>query len=151
MARPRQSVVKIDGLTRVIKLMGRGAEEVTPALKEALYKEAQDILREARVQVPYLYGALSSSGRIHTAYVVGNTTAVEITFGGAAGGELPVNYAIIQHENEKFKHAEGRKAKYLEDPALDAADGFANRLGNRIENILRKANRAEQQEDQDLI
>ena len=86
MAKPRDSVVEIDGLTRVINMMGRGAEEVTPALMESLYKEGQNILREARTQVPFKDGVLSSSGRVHTPYVVGNTTSVEITFGGAAGG-----------------------------------------------------------------
>ena len=151
MAKPRESVIEVDGLTRVINLMGRGAEEVTPALMAALYKEGQDILRQARIQVPYDKGALSSSGRVHTPYVVGNTTSVEITFGGAAGGDEQVNYAILQHETEKFKHEEGRKWKYLEDPALDAKDGLAKRLGQRIESVLRKANRAEQQEDSDLI
>ena len=151
MAKPRDSVVEIDGLTRVINMMGRGAEEVTPALMESLYKEGQNILREARTQVPYDKGVLSSSGRVHTPYVVGNTTSVEITFGGAAGGGEEVNYAIIQHETEKFKHAEGRKWKYLEDPTLEAKDGLADRLGRRIESILRKANRAEQQEDSDTI
>ena len=151
MANPRDRVIRVDGLTKVINLMGRGAEEVTPALMQALYKEGQDILRQARIQVPFKDGVLSSSGRVHTPYVTGNTTSVEITFGGAAGGDETVNYAILQHENTEFKHADGRKAFYSEDPTLDAAEGLGDRLGRRIESILRKANKAEQAEDQDTL
>jgi hypothetical protein len=67
---------------------------------------------------------------------VGKTTSVEITYGGVAGGDEMVNYAIIQHENEDFRHAEGRQAYYLEEPMMDASVGISSRLAQRIQAII---------------
>jgi hypothetical protein len=132
----RQQVVYVDGLTSIISLGQRVVTGYTGNIKEAIYKEAQDILGESRKKVPYKDGALSSSGRVHDPFVVGKTTSVEITHGGAAGGDEMVNYAIIQHENEDFKHAPGKQAYYLEEPMKNASVGLSGRLARRIQAII---------------
>jgi len=132
----RKQVVYVDGLTSVISLGRRVVTGYTGNIKEALYAEAQAILATSREIVPFDRGALSSSGRVHEPFMVGKTTSVEITYGGAAGGDEMVNYAIIQHENEDFKHAPGRQAYYLEEPMMDASEGLSARLAQRIQGII---------------
>lgn len=135
----RKQVVAVDGLTSVISLGRRVVTGYTGNIKEAIYAEAQAVLAESRKQVPYDRGALASSGRVHEPFIVGKTTSVEITYGGVSGGGLPVNYAIIQHENEDFKHAPGRKSHYLEDPMLAASVGLSARLAQRIQALIDRA------------
>lgn len=135
--------IKVSGGQALINLFGRAASEMKPAIAEALYAEAHGILRESRKQVPFRFGALSSSGRVHDPFTAGDSTAVEITYGGVAGGKSTgdfVGYAVVQHENMKFRHAEGRKAKYLFDPAMDAVEGFAARMRIRVEAVLKRRN-----------
>ena len=132
----RKQVVYVDGLTSVISLGRRVVTGYTGNIKEALYAEAQAILLTSRELVPYDRGALSSSGRVHDPFMVGKTTSVEITYGGAAGGDEMVNYAIIQHENEDFKHADDRQAYYLQEPMMDASEGLSARLAQRIQGII---------------
>lgn len=135
--------IKLSGGEAFVNLFGRAASDLQPAMAEALYTEAQSILRESRKEVPFRYGALSSSGRVHDPFTAGNATAVEITYGGVASGDSTgdfVNYAVIQHDNLKYRHAEGRKAKYLRDPAERAVEGFAYRMRLRIEAVFRRKN-----------
>ena len=132
----RKQVVYVDGLTSVISLGRRVVTGYTGNIKEALYAEAQAILATSREIVPFDRGALSSSGRVHDPFMVGKTTSVEITYGGAAGGDEMVNYAIIQHENEDFKHADDRQAYYLQEPMMDASEGLSARLAQRIQGII---------------
>lgn len=51
---------------------------------------------------------------------------------GTLTGELTVDqvYAHIQHEALDFKHPHGGQAKYLEQPLLEGADGFMQRLAD---------------------
>lgn len=132
--------VKLVGMKDFLGSMRGMSSEVLPAAKEVLYAEAQGILRESRKEVPFLHGILSSSGRVHEPYIASRKAVVEITYGGAAGGDFegtkPVNYAILQHENENFRHAPGRKAWYLRDPVNRARDGFSERLNRKLARLL---------------
>jgi len=132
--------VQLMGMTNFLRSMKSMETEILPAAKEVLYAEGQNILRESRKEVPFLRGVLSSSGRVHEPYVTKKKAVVEITYGGAAGGKFEgegsVNYAIIQHENEKFRHAAGRKAFYLRDPVNRARSGFEQRLNERLGRVV---------------
>lgn len=44
-------------------------------------------------------------------------------------------YAVVQHEDTQLRHDDGRRAKFLEDPVLAAADWF----GPYVANAVRKA------------
>lgn len=128
--------VEVEGFAEAMALLSV-QKKVIPATMEALYAEAQMVLAESKRQVPYRVGALSGSGMVHQPYSVGSKVAVEISYGGAA-----VDYAMVQHENTDFKHAEGRKAKYLEDPIADAQGRLASNIASRVRNMLGKKNQA---------
>ena len=124
--------VEVEGFAEAIALLSV-QKKVIPATMEALYAEAQMVLAESKRQVPFRFGALSGSGMVHQPYSVGSKVAVEISYGGAA-----VDYAMVQHENTDFKHAEGRKAKYLEDPIADAHGRLASNIASRVRIMLGK-------------
>ena len=125
--------IEVTGLRDVAAVLYAGEHKVLDATKEALYAEAQVVLADSKRQVPFLRGILSGSGMVHQPYQVGKKAAVEISYGGAA-----VDYAFVQHENLEFKHAPGRKAKYLEDPVADAAGRLGQRIRFLVEHILRR-------------
>lgn len=143
MARSKRVIV-LDGLPSLYRTFGAAVDGIMPAMEQALYAEAQNILADSRKEVPFLTGALSASGRVHDPYTANKTAMVEITYGGAAGGEVDVNYAILQHENTSFVHAEGRKSHYLEDPVLRAKEGMQDRLAKKINAVLRRRAEYEQ-------
>lgn len=126
--------IQVSGLSDVAAVLAAGQKNILHATKQALYAEAQVVLSESKRQVPFRYGALSGSGMVHQPYSVGNKAAVEISYGGAA-----VDYAFVQHENLNFRHAPGRKAKYLEDPVVDARDRLGERIKLLVEHILRRS------------
>lgn len=126
--------IEVTGLRDVAAVLLAGQKNVLDATKQALYAEAQVVLAESKRQVPFRYGALSGSGMVHEPYSVGNKAAVEISYGGAA-----VDYAFVQHENLNFRHAPGRKAKYLEDPVVDAQGRLAQRIRLLVAHILRRS------------
>jgi hypothetical protein len=133
--------IEVTGLRDVAAVLFAGEHKVLDATKEALYAEAQVVLADSKRQVPFRDGYLSGSGMVHQPYQVGKKAAVEISYGGAA-----VDYAWVQHETlpyfvngvEKFKHAPGRKAKYLEDPVSDASERLGQRIRFLVEHILRR-------------
>lgn len=125
--------IEVTGLRDVAAVLFAGEHKVLDATKEALYAEAQVVLADSKRQVPFRRGILSGSGMVHQPYQVGKKAAVEISYGGAA-----VDYAFIQHENLEFRHAPGRKAKYLEDPVVDASGRLGQRIRFLVEHILRR-------------
>jgi hypothetical protein len=138
-------VLELKGLDRFIERFNVTASTLLPAMGEALYNQALAIGKEADLLVPYDSGALARSQIIHDAAYQGQFVYVDITYGGPAGG-LDQPYAEIQHENMDFNHpslasglpANGRQAKYLEDPVDQAvAEGkLSDILAWRIESIL---------------
>jgi len=145
-----QTVV-VGNLKEFIKFLGSVPNEMVPAMGEALYSEAQMILRESKQEVPFMWGVLSSSGRVHDPFRVGPSVAVEISYGGAAGGDFEgeeVNYAIIQHENTDYVHHDGGKPFYLKDPFDAAKEGMAERLKAKTNYIFNRTSKpAESVED----
>jgi len=134
--------VEVTGLAEAMALLQVGAKKVIPATMEALYAEAQIVLAQSRDEVPFRFGALSGSGMVHQPYSVGSKVGVEISYGGAA-----VDYAFIQHENEDFEHAPGRKAFYLRDPVDDASVRLAGNISARVKRILGQKSRLPEEND----
>jgi len=132
----RQFGVQMFGLDALLEMVEDTSIQLPVVMGESFYKEGQDILADSRELVPFLTGALSSSGRVHDPYYVGNTVAVEVTYGGSSGGGVNVNYAIPQHENETFVHAEGRQAFYLLDPLQEHLQGMGVRLLANARHII---------------
>lgn len=124
--------VKITGADTLTKLFRAvGNELFTIAVAEAAYAEATLIMIRAKGQVPLDQGTLRASGIVNPPEISGTTWAITMGFGGAASA-----YALIQHENLAFAHANGRSAKYLETPVTEAVPDFSKSLIARVEAIL---------------
>lgn len=97
--------------------------------------EEMEIIRTNSMEiVPVDQGDLRNS-----AFVVGvnpeiedsGTAQVSIGYGGVAA-----SYAVVQHENPNFRHAEGKTWKYLERPAMEAINGMGERLAAALRATL---------------
>lgn len=97
------------------------------ALDAALYAEATEIFAESQKIVPVDTGVLRASGVVEGP----KNGEVLIGYGGAAK-----SYALVQHENLEYRHAEGKSAKYLEKPFTEALTGLKSRLAQRVVNEL---------------
>lgn len=100
----------------------------------ALFEEATDIMEKpngARDQAPVDVGTLRESGFVNQPVVEGENVSVTLGFGGSASA-----YAHRQHEELTWKHPKHGKAKFLEDPMNEARDGFDERVGKRINDVL---------------
>lgn len=140
--------VRVTGMDRLMRVLLRGGDKAVDATRRALYEEAQIILGKAVRIVPFEHGTLAGSGMVHDPVVQGRDVLVEISFGGPAkdrtprkrgvegGGVVNVGYAFIQHENLSFRHAPGRRAKYLQEPVEQAQKGLQDKLTRRVSAII---------------
>lgn len=78
--------------------------EMRAAADRGLDLGAEHLLGEARKQVPHEEGTLERSGRVVDAGDLSRAVVFDTP------------YARRQHEDMTYRHADGRKAKYLEDP-----------------------------------
>ncbi|GAA1455461.1 hypothetical protein [Nocardiopsis tropica] len=84
----------------------------------------EHLLGESRKQVPHEESTLERSG---TAVVDGLEGAVY----------YDTVYARRQHEEETWRHDPGRKAKYLEDPAIAEKDTMLGLVAAQVRRALR--------------
>lgn len=96
-----------------------------------LMMEAEEIRGRSMEIVPVDQGDLRASALevgIEPSVTPGE---VKVTFGYGGPG---IGYAVVQHETppDVFSHAPGRSWKYLEQPALQAAQTMGPRLAARI-------------------
>jgi hypothetical protein len=119
---------EVQGLDNLVRVMIQGGKKAPMMLGRALYEEASEIFHKSQNIVPIDTGVLRSSGQVHPPHYSSQEIVVEITYGGAAK-----DYALIQHENESYKHASGKQARYLSDPVEDAIPSLDRNLADRIE------------------
>lgn len=124
--------VKMHGLSQLQKIAARGAAAQKPLL-QAVYMEAQDVLRESKRIVPVDTGALKNSGRVEKPSVSARGVSVEITYGGAAAP-----YALYVHEDPDAQHAAGKTYKFLEIPAMQRAPIFTRNVKERFVTYIRR-------------
>lgn len=105
-------------------------ERAREAAARILFQEGERIMAVAKGQTPVDTGALRASGQVSLPTVEGSTVSVELGFGNSS-----VNYAVFVHENLQAKHPVG-KAKYLEDPVLQWANGAESRLAGLFRGVL---------------
>lgn len=120
--------VEAKELTRLLVLGGANAGR---ALGQALYREGAIIFEESQDEVPLDTGNLRASGKLGLPEVQGNEIVVEISYGGAAA-----DYALIVHEDLEKNFRNGKKAKYLEDPAKRRVTGMDGRLLRAVKNAM---------------
>lgn len=105
-------------------------DEVKAVLKAANVKgltlAAEHLLQVSRTQVPIEEGTLERSGE---------ATVDERELVGAVSYDTP--YAVVQHENLEYRHDEGRKAKYLEDPMNTERQTMRDLIAAELRRALR--------------
>lgn len=125
----------ITGINELDSIIRAAPERAGRLGDEALEEEAETILRESQEEVPVDTGALQESGRIGTDLAGINLGQVvrSVTYGGGA-----VDYAWVVHEDLEVRHASGKKAKYLEDPATRAADRLNGTMAKGWRRVFRR-------------
>ena len=126
---PKQTI-EVDS-KELAKIPIRGGALAGVALSAALYKEAATIFEESQDQVPLDTGNLRASGKLGLPQVQGNELVVEITYGGAAA-----DYALLVHEDMERTYRNGKKSKYLEDPAKRRLEGMSGRLLKSVKKAM---------------
>jgi hypothetical protein len=114
--------VEIDA-KELTKILVRGGANAGRALSQALYREAALIFEESQDEVPLDTGNLRASGKLGLPQIQGSELVVEISYGGAAA-----DYALVVHEDLERNYRNGKKSKYLEDPAKRRIIGLSGRL-----------------------
>lgn len=119
----RFEITGTDKLARFLRDFPAKAEIVVGG---ALYEEAESIMAKSKPLVPVDTGTLRNSGHVALPEKEMGRLTVTLGYGGAAS-----DYALIQHERTDYHHTVGR-AKFLEEPVLEAQHGLESRLGARI-------------------
>jgi hypothetical protein len=109
------------------KKVGETADD---ALGAALYAEANRALNISRPLVPVDTGVLRGSGVVLQPERMSGRVRVVFGYGGAAKA-----YAVVQHENERFKHRVGQ-AKYLSEGVRRSLPGASQRVAADIRSRL---------------
>ncbi len=126
---PKQTI-EVDS-KELAKILVRGGALAGMALSAALYKEAATIFEESQDEVPLDTGNLRASGKLGLPQVQGNELVVEISYGGAAA-----DYALVVHEDMERNYRNGKKSKYLEDPAKRRLEGMSGRLLKSVKKAM---------------
>lgn len=100
--------------------------EIRRAIEREMNSIANDVLLEAKRQVPVDKGMLRRSG-VKLVGWIGDRIVANISFN--------TPYAAVQHEDRTLRHPRGGKAKYLEDPLR----AFAPQMKSRLEQAYRRA------------
>lgn len=143
------SGLTLTGAEKLQAVLMKLGERAPEAMGEALYRQAEFIMTKSKQQVPVDTGNLRATGHVGFPIVQGPSVFVQLGYGGTAGDVTSVRtavnkqtgsavtkvtmlsddvgYAVIVHENLRAHHPVG-KAKYLEDPMLEAAGGLEGKL-----------------------
>lgn len=120
--------IEITGEKEVLQNLGMLMQKVPEAVKGELEEWAEKILSESRKEVPWETTHLLQTGTVEPAED-DPENAIQI------GYNTP--YAARQHEDMTFYHPKpGRKAKYLEDPAMRIAPQIVPGICNYLNGIL---------------
>lgn len=93
---------------------------------QGLKKGTEHLLQVSRGEVPHEEGTLERSG---TPSVDETNLRAAVSFDGP--------YAVRQHEDLTYRHDEGRKAKYLEDPMNSEKQVIGEIIAAEIRRSLR--------------
>jgi len=121
-----EAKVIVKGVDKTLARLARMNPRARQALKAALYMEGENIMGESKRQVPVDTGNLRTTGHVEPPKEASGIITVTLGYGGPAAP-----YAVYIHEDLTKRHAVG-KAKYLEDPANEAAKGLTERVGRRV-------------------
>ena len=115
---------------RALRLLG---EKAPDAMGKALYQEANDIIREAKVLTPFDTGVLHGSAFVDLPKTNGGEVSVTLGYGQAASA-----YAEVQHEELSYYHKPPTQAKFLEQPFNEAVgNGMEQRIAYKLQQELK--------------
>lgn len=103
--------------------------QIREAAAGALNDGAAELLRVANNTVPYQEGVLSASGNVEQA--TASDLVAKVGYGGAASA-----YAARQHEETGWRHAPGRRAKWLELAAREDGPRIMRWVGSQVKGRL---------------
>jgi len=99
--------------------------QVRDAAATTLNDGAAELLNVANKTVPYQEGVLSASGNVEKA--TPTHLLAKVGYGGAASA-----YAARQHEETGWRHAPGRRAKWLELAAKEDGPRIMRWVGSQV-------------------
>lgn len=126
---------RVRGVKEVQRTLAKMGAAATGGLARELYREGEQIMTVSKPLVPVDTGALRSTGHVKPPEIEGHQVRVTMGYGGPAGAEVGgvyVGYALKVHEDLAAFHPTGQ-AKYLEQPAMEAAKGMPERVAAGLE------------------
>jgi hypothetical protein len=157
--------VQIDwsGFDEVRAALRQATQEVLAAVTRAQVENTEDLLGEAIKQAPVDEGTLRGSGsaRVNRGQTTksvmqtdeqGNIThslqavegsdigsLIDIRGNAVIEGEVGFNtpYAAQQHEHTEYRHPQGGKAKYLEDPLKERTPKYVENIAQGIREVTK--------------
>lgn len=102
---------KLKGIRKLEKELQKKLNDIDRATTQGLVDAGEHLLNLSRPLVPFDTGRLKISGS-----VIKNTDSQVFVSYEAYNPVNNYDYAVIQHENLSFKHAQGTQAKFLEQP-----------------------------------
>ena len=115
-----------DAVMRDLRLLG---EKAPDAMGKALYQEANDIIREAKVLTPIDTGVLRGSAFVNLPQASGQEVGVTLGYGQAASA-----YAEVQHNELSYYHKPPTQALFLEQPFNAAINsGMDKRIAHKLQ------------------
>lgn len=109
-----ETTVSVVGGEQILRNWQRLTEEVRERATEVAFDHAEELKTLSQAEVPFLTGNLHDAAYVEEEQ--GSLDRGPINFlVGYSSSKAPYNWD--QHDNFDYKHAPGRKAKYLTDPA----------------------------------
>lgn len=99
-------------------------QQLRKAAADGLLEAAEELLQLSQQEVPHQEGVLQMSGETDV-----DRQALRATV------SYDTPYAVKQHEDRTLSHPNGRKAKYLEDPANANGPRLMEHVANRIKAV----------------
>lgn len=123
-----KGAVEIKGLQKTTKALSAVSSKMDKAIAAAVNSEAQLILTEAKVLVPYITGNLRDTARVTPAKIMPGMPIFAII-------EFIARYALRVHEEPRPPSSNGT-FKYLETPLKDASADYPQRVARRAAEIF---------------
>lgn len=120
--------MKTQGLKKATEAITIFGTKFEKAVAAAIYSEAQAVLTEAKILVPYITGNLQTTGDVLPVRKEGGVALVaEVVF--------TAPYALRVHEEPRPPSSNGT-FKYLEIPLKEASSGYANRVAAKASRLM---------------
>ena len=125
---PGVSRVTVEGLADASKRLTKFLKTVKQVPVQILTEEAPRIEEEAKNRTPFKTGKLQRSVKVR----VSQDKRRPGLYAQASALNKDYDYALIQHENDEYKHPKGGQAFYLESAFDEGVDRIIRRLQTEV-------------------